>query len=90
MVTVAILAIVASIAYPAYTGYAVTANRSDGKIALNKIAMAQERFFSENNSYTANISLLPGFNSNPYLTEKWKILNFSRCWPGRDYDQLYT
>ena len=82
MVTVAILAIVASIAYPAYTGYAVTANRSDGKIALNKIAMAQERFFSENNSYTANISLLPGFNSNPYLTEKGKYSISAAAGPG--------
>ncbi len=82
MVTVAILAIVASIAYPAYKGYTVTANRSDGKIALNKIAMAQERFFSENNSYTTNISLLPGYTSNPFLTEKGKYSISAAAGPG--------
>ena len=70
MIALAIVAIVASLAYPAYKGYTLTANRSEGKIALNKIAIAQERFFSNNNTYSTNISDLPGYNANPFTTEK--------------------
>jgi len=70
MITLGILAIVASIAFPAYTGYVMLANRSEGKIALNEIAMAQERFFGNNNSYTANLSLLAGFAADPVMTDK--------------------
>lgn len=82
MITVAILSIVAAIAYPIYSGYTVTASRSEGKIALSKMAMAQERFFSENNSYTTNISQLPGFNSSPFLTEKGKYSISAAAGPG--------
>jgi len=69
MITVAIIAIIAAIAYPAYMGYTVTANRSIGKVALNQIVMAQEHFFDKNNSYTTNISTLPGFSTDPFVTE---------------------
>jgi type IV pilus assembly protein PilE len=69
MITLAILAIIASIAYPAYIGYTQVANRSEGKVALNQIAMAQERFFGKNNAYTNNITALSGFTANPFITE---------------------
>jgi len=69
MITLAILAIVTSIAYPAYMGYTQVANRSEGKVALNQIVMAQERFFSKNNTYTSNITALSGFTANPFITE---------------------
>jgi len=70
LITLGIIAIVASLAYPAYKGYTVVANRSEGKIALNEIAMAQERFFGNNNTYTIDISQLPGFTANPVVTDK--------------------
>jgi len=70
IISVAILAIVASIAYPAFTGYGLAAGRPEGKIALNEIAMAQERFFGNNNNYTLDLSLLSGFSANPVITDK--------------------
>jgi len=70
MVTLGIIAIVASIAYPAYTGYSLVANRAEGKIALTEISMAQERFFGNNNTYTTILSDLAGFTTNPVVTGK--------------------
>ncbi len=70
MITLGIIDIAASLACPAYTSYTLTANRSEGKIALNEIAMAQERFFGNNNSYTVDLSQLAGFTANPVVTDK--------------------
>ena len=70
LVAMAIVAVVAGLAYPSYKGYTLTANRSEGKIALNKIAIAQERFFSNNNTYSTDISDLPGYTDSPFTTEK--------------------
>jgi len=72
MITVAILAIIVSVAYPAYSGYTRTANRAEGKVALSQIAMAQERFFGKNNAYTTSINSLPGFSSSgsPFTSER--------------------
>lgn len=82
MIAVVIVAIVGAIAYPAYKGYTVSANRSEGTIELNKIAIAQERFFSNNNSYTTNIASLPGYNANPLVTEKGHYSISAAAGPG--------
>ena len=70
MVTLGIIAIVAAVAYPAYQGYSTTGRRPVSKVALSQIAMAQEKFFSNNNTYADQISSLPGFGtSDPFITE---------------------
>jgi type IV pilus assembly protein PilE len=58
MVVVAVLAVLAGIAYPIYTNQTQKARRADAKIALENIALAQERFYTINGSYTANLSSL--------------------------------
>lgn len=58
MVVVAVLAVLAGIAYPLYTAQTQKARRADAKIALENIALAQERFYTINGSYTANLSSL--------------------------------
>jgi type IV pilus assembly protein PilE len=55
MIVVAIVAILAAIAYPSYRDHVRRANRTEGQALLLDAAAKQERFFSENNSYTATV-----------------------------------
>ena len=58
MVVVAVMAILASIAYPLYTNQTQKSRRADAKIALESIAMAEERFYTINGRYAATLSSL--------------------------------
>ena len=55
MVTVAIVAILASIAIPSYRQYVLRAGRTDATAALLRIQTAEEKFFLQNNAYTATL-----------------------------------
>ncbi len=66
MITVAILAILASIAYPSYVEQVRKSKRTDAKTALYKIAQQQEEYFIQNMSYAADLATLhnnPGVNT---------------------------
>ncbi|MBN2332049.1 MAG: prepilin-type N-terminal cleavage/methylation domain-containing protein [Deltaproteobacteria bacterium] len=63
MITVAILAVLATVAIPLYRNYLNRARQSDAIIGLKASQMAQEQFFSENNRYCDTICLLPGFGN---------------------------
>jgi type IV pilus assembly protein PilE len=52
LVTVAIVAILASIAIPAYTNYLLRARRADAKTALEQLRASQEMFRAERGSYS--------------------------------------
>jgi len=56
MITVAIVGIIAAIAYPAYTGYLQQARRAEGKTELLRLVDLQERWFMENSAYTTDIA----------------------------------
>jgi type IV pilus assembly protein PilE len=58
MVVVAVMAIIASVAYPLYTAQVQKSRRADAKVALQTIALAQERFFTINGEYTGGLSTL--------------------------------
>lgn len=53
MIVIAIVALLASIAVPSYRNYVLRAQRSDATAALLRIAAAQEKFYLQNNTYTA-------------------------------------
>ena len=55
MIVVAIVGILAAISYPSYRDYVERAGRADGKAKLLEIMQAQERFYSQNQTYTANL-----------------------------------
>jgi type IV pilus assembly protein PilE len=61
LVTIAIIGILASIAYPSYRSQLLRAQRTDATAALLRVAAAQERFYLQNNSYaaTANLTTAP-------------------------------
>jgi len=44
MIVVAIIGVLAGIAYPAYTDYVLRANRADGKAGLLNLQLAQEKY----------------------------------------------
>ena len=58
MVVVAVMAVIAAIAYPLYTTQTQKARRADSKVAVGTVALAQERFYTINGGYTANLSSL--------------------------------
>jgi type IV pilus assembly protein PilE len=53
MIVVAIIGILASIAYPSYTSYIARSRRLEGQMALLDIMQQQERFYSLHNTYAA-------------------------------------
>lgn len=57
LVTIAIIAILAGIAYPIYTAQVLKAHRTEAQVALNEIALAQERYFTVNGRYGTAVQL---------------------------------
>lgn len=55
MIVVAIVGILAGIAYPSYQNYVLRSGRADGQAKLMEIIQAQERFYSQNQTYVTNL-----------------------------------
>jgi type IV pilus assembly protein PilE len=51
MITVAIIGILAAIAYPAYTGSVLKGRRAEGRTALMEMLQQQERYLTQSGSY---------------------------------------
>jgi len=56
MITVAIVAILASIAYPSYTAHVVKSHRAAAQQELLELAALQEKIFLNSNAYSDNVS----------------------------------
>ena len=63
MIVVAIIAILAAIGYPAYQDQVQKTRRSDGIAALSQAAQLQERWFSQNGTYSLTINDIGGSGS---------------------------
>jgi type IV pilus assembly protein PilE len=74
MIVVVIIGILAAIAYPSYQQYARETKRSDAHAALLRIATLEEKFFSNNNSYTTSTTAL-GYGANPAVSNEgfWAV-----------------
>lgn len=71
MVTLAIIAILASVAIPSYQGYSMRGNRTDAIDPMQTILNAQELFYADNNSYTSDLSALGlPVSGGAYITPK--------------------
>lgn len=65
MITVAIVGILAAIAYPSYTNYVLRGYRSEGIAMLSDAAARMERFYAQNNTYAgATLATLGITNAN--------------------------
>ncbi len=63
MVVVAIVAILAAIAYPSYAQYSFRSRRADGREMVMRVAAAQERYYTNFNSYAPDLTAL-GFTTS--------------------------
>lgn len=77
MMVVAIVGILAAIAYPNYTEYILKSSRTEGKSHLLAAMQAQERHYSQAMSYTDDFDKLPGINELS-ATEKYR-LSIDKC-----------
>ncbi len=59
MITLVILAILASIAIPTYNDQIRKTRRAEAMIALTEMANLQEQFYADNFRYTTTVALLP-------------------------------
>lgn len=64
MIVVAIVSVLAAIAYPSYQNYVLKGNRGVAKAKLLDIAARQEQFFADNKTYTADMTDL-GLEADP-------------------------
>ncbi|GMU42675.1 MAG: type IV pilin protein [Xanthomonadales bacterium] len=62
VIVVAIVAILGAIAYPSYQNYLMRSRRADGREMLQRVASAQERFYTNRNTYTADLLTAAGLN----------------------------
>ncbi|HTO19474.1 MAG TPA: type IV pilin protein [Pseudomonas sp.] len=78
MIVVAIIGILAAIAYPSYQEHTLRAGRADGKAKLMEILQAQERFYSQNQRYIADLDGDPsaapptglGYAADPVISDE--------------------
>lgn len=66
MIVVAIIGILASIAYPSYQSYLYSSRRAGGQSDMLKIQLSLEKWRANNNSYTSTLSNISFTDSNTY------------------------
>jgi type IV pilus assembly protein PilE len=57
MIVVAIIGILSALVFPSYQRYVMRSGRSEGQAKLMEVMQAQERFYSQNQTYTANLGV---------------------------------
>jgi len=68
LITVAIIGILAGIAYPSYTDFISRSNRAEAQRELMRLASIEEQRFIDFRTYTNDMTDL-GMNADPYITE---------------------
>ena len=69
MVTLVIVSVLAAIAVPYYDDFTRKSRRTEGVNALVQVAALQERWFTENGTYTSNLTELGLQNAGTNTTE---------------------
>jgi type IV pilus assembly protein PilE len=78
MIVVAVIGVLAAIAYPSYVQNVVRNDRLDGKEAVMAVQLAQERFRGSNPSYAANMPALGLADVSPRGLYRLALSNSSR------------
>lgn len=86
MVTLAIMAIIASVAVPSYKNYTQRGNRSDGIESMQLLLDAQERYYADNMEYADSLIKL-GIATASFTTPRgFYIIKVEKC-TGMEYTQ---
>ncbi|WP_115720541.1 type IV pilin protein [Gallaecimonas mangrovi] len=64
MVTVVVVGIIASVAYPSYTRYLAKSNRAEAQAELMRLAGLEEQYRIDHRSYTSDLSKVGGTASS--------------------------
>lgn len=89
MIVVAIIGTLFAIALPSYQNYVLRGHRADAQSMLIDIAARQERFLSQSNAYTTEISAATGLNLGTTTSrEGYYILDVTFC-PGGSLATCY-
>lgn len=73
MITVVVIGILASIAYPSYQEFVKRGNRTEGQAFLSEVAARQERYYAQNHAYITDIGKLNLKNGDKSETGKYEL-----------------
>lgn len=73
MVVVAVIGILAAIAYPSYQKYVLKSQRADAHDSLMRIQLQQERYRANHPSYSTELTALAGIDSNISDDEHYQL-----------------
>lgn len=90
MIVVVIIAILASLAYYNYSRYAFRTRRADGREMLMRIAAAEERFFTNTNGYTDDVTSAPPIGLGLSDTSAGGHYTISVAWGGSGDNQTFV
>ncbi|GGK83446.1 type IV pilin protein [Amphritea balenae] len=79
MIAVAIVGIIAGVAYPSYLSMLQDSRRADGQAALMDLAARQERFFYDQRTYAASIAGLSAPAQSPEGFYNLSIVSGAGC-----------
>lgn len=68
LIAMAIVAVLATIAYPSYQGAMAKQRRASAKELMMRVAQLEARYYTENNGYTGSLAKL-GMTSDPMPSE---------------------
>ncbi|MEW6982136.1 type IV pilin protein [Colwelliaceae bacterium 6471] len=69
MIAVAIVGILAAVAYPSYVDFVKRSNRAEAQSELLRIANLQEQYYMDHRTYTSDMTQL-GLGADPYIPEQ--------------------
>lgn len=69
LIAVAIVGILAGIAYPTYATHTLKVKRSEAQSILLSLANKQEMYYLDHHTYANNLATQLGLNANPFITE---------------------
>ncbi|MFT6984470.1 MAG: type IV pilus assembly protein PilE [Psychromonas sp.] len=69
LITIAIIGILAGVAYPSYMQYVLKSKRSEAQSALLDLANRQEMYYLDHHKYAVNLNTELGLSANPFITD---------------------